>query len=60
MDIVGISETNIKKNTPSELFTIEGYNLIKNNRDHKGRGGVGIYFKQHLKAKKINRLYRDK
>ena len=55
-DIVGFSETNIKKNTPSHLFKFPGYKLFKSNREGRKFGGVGILIRDELalKAKKIN------
>ena len=53
MDIVGVSETNIKKSTPPKLFKMDGYNFFHADRNHTTKGGVGIYVKQDLKAKRI-------
>ena len=62
LDIIGISETNIKKNTPSDLFKIDGYKLFHVNRDHKNSGGVGIFINNLYspKAKKIEVNFKEK
>ena len=56
MDIIGVSETNIKKNTPKDLFSFSDYKLFHTNREGRPNGGVGILIKKvyALKAKKIN------
>ena len=56
MDIMGFSETNIKKNTPRDLFKFKGYKLFNNNREWGNNGGVGIMIKNEYakKAKQIN------
>ena len=55
-DIIGFSETNIKKNTPPHLFKFPGYKLFHNNREGRNCGGVGILLRDELakNAKKIN------
>ena len=61
MDIVGFSETNIKKNTPSYLFKFSGYKLFHTDRNGKNCGGVGILIKSEWaqKAKKINVNFKE-
>ena len=56
IDILCISETNIKKNTPKNLYNFPGYKFFHINRDWGKCGGVGILIKNEyaLKAKKIN------
>ena len=56
LDIMGISETNIKKNTPKDMFSFKGYKLFHNNREGRPNGGVGILIKNDYtsKAKKLN------
>ena len=51
MDIIGISETNVKKNTPCELYKLDGYKFFNVNRENKHSGGVGIF---------VNNLYAPK
>ena len=46
-DIVGFSETNIKKNTPSYLFNFKGYKMFHTDREGKC-GGVGIIIKSEM------------
>ena len=57
LDIFACCETNIKANTPAKRFNIPGYKLIKHNRDHTTKGGVGIFFKDLYKPKKIEVRY---
>ena len=52
-DIVGISETFIKNDTPLNRCTIENYNLFTENRSHTTQGGVAFYVKNNIKVKKI-------
>ena len=56
-DIVAVSETNIKKSTPSLVYKIEGYQFFHVDRNHTTRGGVGIFVKNELTAKKIQVKY---
>ena len=46
--VLGLSETWLKDTSPSSLFTIDGYELITNNRMNKKGGGVGFYISQSL------------
>lgn len=57
LDIFACSETNIKANTPAKRYNIPGYKLIKLNRDHTTKGGIGIYFKDAYKPKRIDVRY---
>ena len=57
MDIICVSETNIKKTTPPETYAMCGYNLFRYDRNYTTKGGVGIYVKDTLKAKKIHVTY---
>ena len=59
MDFIGVSETNIKKGTPSSLYQINGYKLFKVNRENKHNGGVGVYIKEQYKARKIKIDYNQ-
>ena len=59
MDIICISETNIKKHTPRNLFKMEGYDFFHVDRNHTTMGGVGVYIKQDLKCKKIKVKYEN-
>ena len=52
-DVIGVSETFIKKDTPKNLIKIEGYTLFNKNRTGKCGGGVGLYVINHMKAKLI-------
>lgn len=61
MDIVAISEHNIKAHTPKHLYKIEGYKLFHVNRENKKCGGVGILVNDLYanKAKKININFKE-
>ena len=60
-DILGVCETNIKHNTPKDLYNIKGYKLFHVDRNHKNSGGVGIFLNEELanKAKIINVNYKE-
>ena len=59
MDIIGVSETNIKRATPADRYRMEGYKLYKEDRNHTTKGGVGIYVRNELKAKRIKVNYSE-
>ena len=56
LDIFGVSETNIKKNTPKDLYHFPGYKFFQKNRDLGNSGGVGVFLKEEFSsnAKIIN------
>ena len=56
IDILGISETNIKNRTPKDLFKFNDFKLFHNNREWGNNGGVGVLIKMQYArfAKKIN------
>lgn len=43
-----VSETFLKPSIPSSMVSFVGYNLIRNDRLHKARGGVAIYLREDL------------
>ena len=49
-DIVALTETWLKPSINDHLINIPGYYLIRNDRNHKGSGGVATYVKNSLKA----------
>ena len=59
MDVIFISESNMKQSTLRSRISLPGYKLFRKDRTHAGRGGVAIYIKDHLVAKKINLKYQD-
>ena len=59
MDAIGVSESNMKKNTLKSRITLPGYKLFRKDRTYADRGGVCLYLKEHIKAKKINLKYED-
>ena len=56
-DVFGVSETNIKPATPKNLYQIPGYKLIRADRTHTTKGGVGIYFRDIYQPQKIQIQY---
>ena len=56
LDIFAASETNIKANTPAHRFNIPGYKLLRHDRIAP-KGGVGIYFRDIFKPKRIDIRY---
>ena len=59
LDIFAASETNIKPGTPSHLYKVPGYKLIKQDRTHTTKGGVGVYFKEVYKPKRITVRFEE-
>ena len=59
MDVIAVSESNMKKSTLRSRITLPGYRLIRKDRTHADRGGVCIYIKDNIPAKKINLRYQD-
>ena len=55
-DIIGVSETFIKDDTPLSRVNIENYNLYTENRTHTSQGGVAFYIKKISKLKKYRFL----
>lgn len=45
VDVFGITESWLRKDIPSDHFTIIGYNLIRNDRETRG-GGIAFYVKK--------------
>ena len=54
VNVIGISETWLKKELPSDIISIDGFNVIKNHRNWLERGktkkggGVCIYIKKDM------------
>lgn len=46
-DIIGVSETWLTENIPSNSVEVEGYNFIRKDRGTRG-GGVGLYLKKNF------------
>ena len=59
MDVIAVSESNMKKSTLRSRITLPGYRLFRKDRTHADRGGVCIYIKDNIPAKKINLKYQD-
>ena len=52
-DAVCISESWLTSKTPKDRFTINGYNIFRNDRRNKRGGGVCCYVRDNYIAKKI-------
>lgn len=52
-DVFGTGETFIKEHTPKSVYNIDSYKFFQKNRDTAARGGIGIYVKEEIPAKKI-------
>ena len=50
LDIFGVSETNIKKSTPKDLYNFPGYKFFQKSRDIGQSGGVGVFLKEEYSA----------
>lgn len=57
-DVIGISETWLSDNIPSNLVHIDGYNFIRKDRDSRG-GGVGIYLRTSFRYEILNNNSHD-
>ena len=53
LDIIGISETFIKDDTPLHKCNIDDYKLFTENRSHTTQGGVAFFVKDNIPVKKI-------
>lgn len=49
-DIILICETWLKPHISNKSVELNDYNLFRNDRVHKGGGGVGVFVKSHLKT----------
>ena len=59
MDAIGVSETNMKKNTLKSRITMPGYKVYRKDRTYADRGGVCLYLKENIKAKIINLKFQE-
>ena len=59
MDVIAVSETNMKSSTLKSRITLPGYKLFRKDRTYAGRGGVCLYLKDNITAKKINLKYQE-
>ena len=50
-DIIAVNETNLKSERP---FTLQGYNIFRNDRVGKPGGGVLLAIKQHIKCREVH------
>ena len=49
-DIAAITETWLKESIPDAIVNIEGYQLFRRDRKHKGHGGVCLYIGNHIQC----------
>lgn len=54
-DIIGVTETWLSQNITNNVIAMNGYTLVRRDRTTAG-GGVGVYIKNHIKAKIIPEL----
>ena len=59
MDAIAVSETNMKSTTLKSRISLPGYRLFRKDRTYAGRGGVCLYLKDNITAKKINLKYQE-
>ena len=52
-DIVGVSETFIKDQTPEDRYSVNNYKFFKLNRTHTTQGGIGIFVKNTIAVKEL-------
>ena len=52
-DIVAVSETWLSKKTPLDRYTLDNFNIFRNDRKNKRGGGVALFCRDHYKAKII-------
>ncbi|KAK9738969.1 hypothetical protein QE152_g9368 [Popillia japonica] len=57
-DILALSETWLHDGFPSSMFSIQGYNLYRNDRATRG-GGVAFYCKSHIRISISKSLSND-
>ena len=58
LDIVTVSETHLTPDIHNDEVNIDGYQILRNDRTHKGGGGVAIYFKSVLDCTRLSK-YED-
>ena len=58
-DIAAITETWLKESIPDTIVNIEGYQLFRRDRKHKGHGGVCLYVDNHIQCEILSCLYNE-
>ena len=58
-DIAAITETWLKESIPDTIVNIEGYQLLRRDRKHKGHGGVCLYIGNHIQCEILSCLYNE-
>jgi len=53
-DVVGVSESFLKPYVLSSMFSLDGYRFIRNDREGKEGGGVGLYYRDCLECKVVH------
>ena len=52
-DVVAVSETWLSKNTPKDRFTINNFNIFRQDRKHSRGGGCAFFVRNHYSVKVI-------
>lgn len=52
--IFGCSESNLNENINSNLVNISGFTLLREDRNHKYKGGVALYISENLSYERIS------
>ena len=60
IEIAVFTETWLSQNIPSKPLNINGYDLLRNDRDGKQGGGVCVYIKQDIPYKRVLLDNQDK
>ena len=53
IDVLGLSETNLKDSSPTAAVTVRGYNIFRQDRIDQQGGGVLVYVKNHIKCTRL-------
>lgn len=54
IDIICLSETWLTADIPDSLIAIDGYNIVRNDRNYSRGGGVCVYYRSFLKSKLLS------
>lgn len=58
MSVIGLTETKLDKSISNAEIKIEGYNLLRKDRNRHG-GGVACFIKSNICFNKIHILHKD-
>lgn len=51
LDIICVTETWLTENVSHDLISVDGYNLVRSDRNYSRGGGICVYLKKDLKSK---------